>query len=73
MYIHPQQFMPAKEIKFPQQEQEINDKEIDKLLIKGVISETTHCPSEYIWTIFICSGKILKLKNLNEHMEHQHF
>ena len=48
MYIHPQQFMPAKEIKFPQQEQEINDKEIDKLLIKGVISETTHCPSEYI-------------------------
>lgn len=43
----PQQFMAPKEIKFTQ-EQEVIDKEIDKLLIKGVISETTNCPGEYI-------------------------
>lgn len=50
----PIQFMPPKEITFTLQEQEVIDKEIDKLLIKGVISETTHCPGEYISTIFIC-------------------
>lgn len=71
--------MLLKEIHFPQQEQEVNDKEIDKLLIKGVISETTHCPGKYISTIFVCPRKdeeyrlILNLKNLNEHVEHQHF
>ena len=45
--------MPPKEINFTQQEQEVIDMEIDKLLIKGVISETTHCPGEYISTIFV--------------------
>ena len=44
----PQQCMPPKEINFTQQEQEVIDMEIDKLLIKGVISETTHCPGEHI-------------------------
>ena len=34
-------------INFTQQEQEVIYMEIDKLLIKGVISETTHCPGEY--------------------------
>ena len=38
--------MPLKEINFTHQEQVI-DMEIDKLLIKGAISETTHCPGEY--------------------------
>ena len=47
--------------------------------MKGVISETTHCPGEYISTIFIRPKKdggfrlILNLKNLNEHVEYQHF
>ena len=45
--------MPPKEITFTLQEQEVIDMEIDKLLIKGVISETRHCPGEYISTIFI--------------------
>jgi len=75
----PQQCMPPKEINFTQQEQEVIDMEIDKLLIKGVISETTHCPGEYISTIFVRPKKdgghrlILNLKNLNEHVEYHHF
>ena len=36
--------------KLSQQEQEVIDNEIDKLLIKGVMSETTHCSGEYIST-----------------------
>ena len=73
------QFMPPKEINFTKPEQEVIDNEIDKLLTKGVISETTHCPGEYISTIFIRPKKdggfrlILNLKNLNEHVEYQHF
>lgn len=75
----PKQFMPPKERTFTLQEQEVIDKEIDKLLIKGVISKTTHCPGEYISTIFIRPKKdgeyrlILNLKNLNERVEYQHF
>ena len=75
----PMQFMPPKEINFTKPEQEVIDNEIDKLLTKGVISETTHCPGEYISTIFIRPKKaggfrlILNLKNLNEHVEYQHF
>ncbi|CAH3041177.1 unnamed protein product [Pocillopora meandrina] len=38
----PMQFMPPKEINFTKPEQEVIDNEIDKLLTKGVISETTH-------------------------------
>ena len=51
----PQQRMPPKEINFTQQEQEVIDMEIDKLLIKCVITETTHCPGEYISTQYICT------------------
>jgi len=47
----PQQCMPPKEIN-------VIDTEIDKLLIKGVISETAHCPGEYISTIFVRPGKM---------------
>ena len=69
--------MPLKEINFTHQEQVI-DMEIDKLLIKGVISETTHCPGEYISTIFVRPKKdgghrlILNLKNLNEQLAYHH-
>ena len=53
--------------------------EIDKLLIKGVISETTHCRGEYISTIIVRPKKdgghrlFLNLKSLNEHVEYHHF
>jgi len=75
----PHQCMPPKEINFTRQEQEVIDVEIDKLLIKGVISETTHCHGEYISTIFVRPKKdgghrlILNLKSLNEHVEYHHF
>ena len=65
-------------INFTQQEQEVIYMEIDKLLIKGVISETTHCPGEYISTIFVRPKKdgghrlILNLKNLNEQLAYHH-
>ena len=71
--------MPPKEINFTQLGQDVIDMEIDKLLMKGVISETTHCPGEYISTISVRPKKdgghrlILNLKNLNEHVEYHHF
>ena len=71
--------MPPKEINFTRQEQEVIDVEIDKLLIKAVISETSHCRGEYISTIFVRPKKdggnrlILNLKSLNEHVEYHHF
>ena len=49
----PHQCMPPKKINFTRQEPEVIDMEIDKLLMKGVISETTHCRGEYISTIFV--------------------
>ena len=52
-YGEPKQPMPPKEINFTQQDQEVIDNEIDKLLIEGVISETTHCSDEFNSTIFI--------------------
>ena len=70
--------MPPKEINFTRQDQEVIDVEIDKLLIKGVISETTY-RGEYISTIFVRPKKdgghrlIRNLKSLNEHVEYRHF
>ena len=78
-YEEPEQLLSPKEINCTPQEQEDIDKEIDKLLIKGVISETTHCSGEYISTIFIRPQKdgghrlILDLKDLIEHVEYHHF
>ena len=75
----PQHCMSPKEINFTQQEREVIDMEIDKLLLGGDISETTHCPGEYISTVFLCPKKdggyrlILNLKNLNDHVQYQHF
>ena len=53
--------------------------EIGKLLIKGVISETTHCRGAYVSTIFVRPKKdgghrlILNLKSLNGHVKYHHF
>ena len=75
----PHQCMSPKEINFTRQEQEVIDVEIDKLLLKGVTSETTYCRGEYISTIFVCPKKdvghrlILNLKSLNEYVEYHHF
>lgn len=75
----PQQETVPREISFSLQEQQIIQNEIDKLLNKGMIKETTHCEGEYISTIFIRPKKdgtyrlILNLKNLNEHVEYHHF
>ena len=71
--------MPLKEINFTCQDQEVINVEIEKLLIKGVISETTNCRGEYVSTIFVRPKKdgghrlILNLKSLNEHDEYHHF
>ena len=48
-----QQKSLPREICFSLQEQHIIQNEIDKLLKKGVIKETTHCEGEYISTILI--------------------
>ena len=48
----PQQETVPREISFSLQEQQIIQNEIDKLLNKGMIKETTHCEGEYISTIF---------------------
>jgi len=75
----PQQESVPREICFSLPEQHIIQNELDKLLKKGVIKETTHCEGEYISTIFIRPKKdgtyrlILNLKNLNEHVEYHHF
>ena len=75
----PQQEVVPREISFSTQEQYIIEKEIEKLLHKGVIEETTHCVGEYISTIFIRPKKdgtyrlILNLKSLNDHVEYHHF
>ena len=70
----PKQLMPPREINFTQHEHEVIDKEIDKLIIKGVILQTTHYSHEYLCTIFISPKKdgdhrlILHLKNLKKHV-----
>lgn len=75
----PLQLYAPREIKFTTQELSIIDNEIDKLVTKGVIVETNHCGKEFLSTIFIRPKKdgsyrlILNLKNLNEHVEYQHF
>ena len=75
----PQQKVVPREICFSIQEQNIIQNEIDKLLTKRVIKETTRCTGEYISSIFIHSKKdgtyrlILNLKNLNDQVEYHHF
>lgn len=60
-------------------EREIISKEVDKLLTKGVIEETTHSEGEFISSIFVRKKKdntyrmILNLKDLNYNIEKKHF
>ena len=60
-------------------EREIISKEVDRLLIKGVIEETTHLEGEFISSIFVRKKKdntyrmILNLKDLNYNIEKKHF
>jgi len=60
-------------------EREIISEEVAKLLIKGVIEETTHSEGEFISRIFVRKKKdntyrmILNLKDLNYNIEKKHF
>ena len=60
-------------------EREIISTEVDKLLSKGVIEETTHLEGEFISNIFVTKKKdntyrmILDLKDLNYSVERKHF
>ena len=60
-------------------EREIISTEVDKLLSKGVIEQTTHLEGEFISTIFVRKKKdntyrkILNLKDLNYSVEKKHF
>ena len=69
-----------KEQNFTPQKQIIVEEEISKLLIKGVITEASHCKKEYLsTTIFIrprkdgSHGLILNLKQLNSNVEYYCF
>lgn len=75
----PTQSHAPREIKFNESEQEVIDKEIDRLLKSGAIVKSEHCPGEIISTIFIRPKRrgghrmILNLKNLNESVTYHHF
>ena len=61
------------------EEQHVIDIEIDKLLVKGVITPSSHEEGEYISPIFTRAKKdgsfrvILNLKRLNTHVQYHHF
>ena len=67
----PKQLSSAHPILHGPIEREIISKEVDKLLSKGVIAETTHLEGEFISSIFVRKKKdntyrmILNLKDLN--------
>ena len=67
------------EMKFPPKEEKFLNEEIEKLLTKGVIKESTHETGEFISPIFLVPKSsdsyrpILNLKKLNEHMPYTHF
>ena len=67
-------------IKFNEKELIIIDKEIEKLLAKGVLVHSQHEPGEFISPIFLRLKKnaidyrmILNLKELNSFVEYEHF
>ena len=66
----PCQISTPYERKFTLVEEQLIDVEINRLLRKNIIIETTHSQGEYISTIFLCPPKdgghrlILNLKNL---------
>ena len=67
------------EARFSEQEEQIIDKEIEKLLEMQVITEVQHHPNEFISPIFVVPKKdgdyrmILNLKDLNQYIEYHHF
>ena len=64
---------------FSAAENDIISKEVANLLQKAVIVETSHEPGDFISSIFVRPKKdgfhrmILNLKNLNEHVQYNHF
>jgi len=68
-----------KQCMFARHEIAIIDQEVDKLLNKGVIEESTRCTGDFISSIFTRPKKdgsrrmILNLRELNEYVVYQHF
>ena len=66
-------------MKFFQKEEKILNEEIEKLLKKRVIKESTHETGKFISPIFLVPKSpdsyrlILNLKKINEHMPYTHF
>ena len=75
----PKQLSKAHPISHNPDERKIINIELDKLLSKGVIEETTHPEGEFLSSIFVRQKKddsyrmILNLKDLNDNIETKHF
>ena len=75
----PKQLSKAHPISHNPDERKIINIELDKLLSKGVIEETTHLEGEFLSSIFVRKKKddsyrmILNLKDLNYSIEKKHF
>ena len=75
----PKQLSKAHPISHNPAERKIINIELDKLLSKGVIEETTHLEGEFLSSIFVRKKKddsyrmILNLKDLNYNIEKKHF
>ena len=75
----PKQLSKAHPISHNPDERKIINIELDRLLSKGVIEETTHLKGEFLSSIFVRKKKddsyrmILNLKDLNYSIEKKHF
>ena len=75
----PQQNRALPSLNFSKQEKQLVDIEIEKLLVKNVISEVQHVPGEFISNIFLRPKKdgthrvIFNVKDLNSYIEYHHF
>ena len=74
-----QRVVPREKKIFDLDEQHVIDIEIDKLLVKGVITPSSHEKGEYVSPIFTRAKKdgsfrvILNLKRLNTRVQYHHF
>ena len=75
----PQQNPAIPSLNFSKHEKQLVDIEIEKLLVKNVISEVQHVPWEFISNIFLRPKKdgshrvIFSVKDLNNYIEYHHF
>ena len=75
----PYQWQPPSQPQFSLNEAETVDKEIAKLVLKGVLIKSSHEQGEYLSTVFLRPKKdgthrlILNLKKLNKFVSYHHF